>query len=106
MPARFFPARKWAAPGLAVRRPRRVLRATRGSSAQEVEVRPLVRLEHVVEEEAAVAARKPGWPWLPRRSAPRELLVTHAERELPLRHLELDLVAVADERQRPADRRL
>src|SRR5207245_1191033 len=69
-------------------------------------VHPLVRLEHVVEEEATVAAGEPRRPWLPRRSSPRELLTAHAERELPLRHVELDLVAVADERQRPADRRL
>src|SRR5439155_1518888 len=94
------PSKEMAAPGLAVRRPRRVLRANRGSPAQEVEVRPLVRLEHVVEEEAAVAAREPRRPWLPRRSSPRELLTAHAERERPLRHVELDLVAVADERQR------
>ena len=74
---------------------------------QEVEVAPLVRLQHVLRVELAVAARV-----LDGRgdSTPRGAVASSASLtrsvEPALGHVELDEVAVAHERQRPADERL
>src|SRR2546422_845933 len=78
----------------------RLLRSDGPAAAQHVEVPPCVRLEHVIEVDPAVAADEVWRRRRPRRAAPRELLVAHAERERPLRHVELDRVAGADERER------
>ena len=75
-------------------------------AAQEVEVHALVGLEHVVEEHARVAARRRGRPRGPGGAAARQLLVAHVQRQPSVRHVELDEVAVLDEGERAADRRL
>ena len=51
----------------------------------------------------AVAAQIPRRRRPPRRAPARELLVGHAQREPPRRHVELDDVAVLHERERAAD---
>ena len=60
-----------------VRRPGGVLGADRRGSAQEVEVASFVRLEHVIQEEPAVAAGEAGRARLPRSPAARQLFIAH-----------------------------
>src|SRR6266545_3307061 len=60
-----------------MRRAGGVLEADGGAAAQEVEVAALVGLQHVVEEETAVAAREVRRPWRPRRLPARQLRVVH-----------------------------
>src|SRR5438132_1142430 len=91
---------------LAVRRPRCVLCADRGVASQEVEITPFVGLLHVVEEEATVAASEPRGSRLPRRAAPRELRVADPQGQPARRDVELNLVAVTDQRQGAAHCRL
>src|SRR5262249_51119482 len=75
-----------------------------GTAAQEVEVRALGGLEHVIEVELSVAARERDRGRRPPRPSPRELLVRDVECEAPARDVELDLIAVLDQCQRAADR--
>src|SRR5436309_15194343 len=60
-----------------VGRPRSVLDADGAPAAQKVEVDALVGLEHVLQEELAVAARVVRLPRLPSGAAALQLLVAH-----------------------------
>src|SRR2546422_11642179 len=71
-------------------------------AAEVVEVASLVGLQHVIEEQPAVAAREVRRARLPDRLPPRPLLVTDAPRERAPRGVQLDLITVARARQRPA----
>src|SRR5687768_6760561 len=73
---------------------------------EEIEIRALARLVDVVEVKAPVAALERRLRRLPFLPPARDLLLGHEELEPPLRYVELDLVAVLDERQEPAGRRL
>src|SRR4030095_12391146 len=77
-----------------------------GAGLEEVEVATFVRLGHVLQVERPEPARVMRLRWRPRLAALGELFVAHLERELPPRDVELDLVAVAHERERAADMRL
>src|SRR2546426_9692325 len=61
---------------------------------EEVELRALVRLQHVIEIQAPVAARERRLGLLPFPAPLRELVLRHQELEPSLRDVELDLVAV------------
>ena len=80
--------------------------ADRGGAFEEVEVAALVGLRDVTGVEVAVAAGIGDLARLPLRAPRRQLLVGHPQRQPPRRDVELDDVAVPDERQRPADERL
>src|SRR5262245_66020917 len=75
-------------------------------SRQKIQVRALVRLQNVVVVELPVAALEVRLRRLPAPAALCELLLGHEEIELPLLHVERDLVAVLDQRERAAGRRL
>src|SRR5213596_559430 len=68
-------------------------------AGEEVEIRALVRLQHVIEIQAPVAALKRRLGLLPFPSPLRELVVRYEQLQLALRDVELDLVAVLDERE-------
>src|SRR5947209_9051902 len=59
---------------------------------EKVEVRALVRLQHVIEVQAPVAARERRFGLLPFPAPLRELVLRHQEVEPSLRDVELDFV--------------
>src|SRR5881396_396405 len=67
---------------------------------EKVEIRAFVRLQHVIEIKAPVAARERRLGLFPFSAPLRELLLRNEELEPALRDVELDLVAVLDERER------
>src|SRR3989475_225184 len=69
---------------------------------EKVEVRALVRLQHVIEVQAPVAARERRLGLFPFPAPLRELIVRYEELQASLRDVELDLVAVLDQRERAA----
>src|SRR5437764_14158711 len=69
---------------------------------EKVEIGAVARLQHVIDVELPVTALERGLGRLPARAARGELAVAYYELQLALRHVELDLVAVAHERQRAA----
>src|SRR5688500_14630937 len=77
-----------------------------GRALEEIEVAALVGLRDVPGVELPVSARVLGRSRRPGRAPGRELRVGHTERDPPGRNVELDDVAVPDERQRAADERL
>src|SRR5207245_7237824 len=72
------------------------------SPHEEVEIRALVRLQHVIEIQAPVAAFKRRYGLLPFPAPLCELFVRYEQLQPALRDVELDLVAVLDERERAA----
>src|SRR5205085_8935639 len=72
---------------------------------QEVEVGAVARLQHMVDVELPVAALEWRFGRLPTGAALLQLTLAHQELQLALRDVQLDLVAVAHERQRAARRR-
>src|SRR5882762_10674446 len=66
-------------------------------AGEEVEVRAFVRLQHVIEIQAPVAARERRLGRFPFPAPLRELLLRNEELEPALRDVELDFVAVLDE---------
>src|SRR5882672_1025066 len=73
---------------------------------EKVEIGAFVRLQHVIEIEAPVAACQRRLGLFPFPAPLREFLLRHEQLELSLRDVELDFVAVRDERERAARRRL
>src|SRR4051794_36733363 len=71
----------------------------RRGAFEEVEVATLVGLRHVTRVEMAVAAGVGHFARGPGGAAGGELLVAHAQRQATGGHVELDDVAVADERE-------
>src|SRR5712691_13263986 len=63
---------------------------------EEVEIRALVRLQHVIEIQAPVAAFARRFGLLPFPAPLRELVVRYKQLQPALRDVELDLVAVLD----------
>src|SRR5467141_266456 len=74
-------------------------------AGEEVEVRAFVRLQHVIEVQAPVAALEGRLRRLPFFPTGRKLLLRDEQLQPALRDVELDLVAVFDERERAARRR-
>jgi hypothetical protein len=72
---------------------------------QKIEVAPLVRLLHGIQEELAITAlvtvvrRR----WLPCLASHRELAVVYEQLEAPLRYVEPYAISVLYERERAAD---
>src|SRR5712691_5853355 len=75
-------------------------------SREEIEVRAFVRLQHVIEIQAPVAARERRLGLFPFPAPLRELIVRYEQLQPALRDVELDFVAVLDERERAARRGL
>src|SRR5205085_1516067 len=73
---------------------------------QKVEIGAVACLQHLVDVKLPVAALERRLRRLPARTARGELALAHQELKLALRHVELDLVAVAHERERAAGGRL
>src|SRR5712691_11367318 len=73
---------------------------------EKVEIRAFVRLQHVIEVQAPVAARERRLGLLPLPAPLRELILRYEELQPALRDVELDLVAVLDEREGAARRGL
>src|SRR6266542_6813827 len=70
---------------------------------EEVEIAAFVGLSDVLLIERAETARESRRRRLPLRAPARELVGGHAQLEPPCMHIELDQIAVAHERERPAD---
>src|SRR4051812_947954 len=70
---------------------------------EEIEVAPAIGLADVLRIQPAESARILCFTRFPCRTPAPELVVAHAQRQPPPRHIELDDVAVLDERERTAD---
>src|SRR3989441_7353384 len=69
---------------------------------EEVEIRALVRLQHVIEIQAPVAARERRLGLLPLPAPLRELILGHQELQSALCHVQLDDISVFHQRERAA----
>src|SRR3989475_7842477 len=63
-------------------------------SHEKIEIRALIRLQHVIEVQAPVAALQGGLGFFPFSAPLRELVLRHQELEPSLRDIELDFVAI------------
>src|SRR4051794_2777300 len=77
-----------------------------GASLEPDEVATVVRLQEVLAEEANVAAVARVVRRRPRAPPPLELGLVHEQVDSPRLDVEADAIAVLDERERTADRRL
>src|SRR5207245_4922875 len=68
-------------------------------AGEKVEIRAFVRLQHVIEIEAPVAALQGRLRFFPFSAPLRELVVRYEQLQPALCDVELDLVAVLDERE-------